>query len=66
MSAITNSSPPERPMTAVSSGGITQRTCHRDQRTVAGAVSVVVVELFEAVQIDHGDDDVSDLVATLL
>jgi len=29
-------------------------------------VSVVVVELFEAVQIDHGDDDMSDLVATPL
>jgi hypothetical protein len=46
-------------------GGITQRMCHRDQRIVAGAVAVVVVELFEAVQIDHGDDDMSELVATL-
>jgi hypothetical protein len=47
-------------------GGLTQRTCHRDQRIVAGAVSVIVVELFEAVQIDHCDDDMSELVATLL
>ena len=47
-------------------GGVPQRACHRDQRIVAGAVSVVVVELLEAVQVDHGDDEMSELVATLL
>lgn len=45
---------------------VTQRTCHRDQRIVASAVSIVIVELFEAIQVDHGDDEITELVATLL
>src|ERR1700722_582774 len=46
-------------------GGVTQRTGYRDQRIVAGAVPAIVVELFEVVQVDHGDHEMRELVATL-